>query len=284
MSYTFVHNSRNVVTIEMPYRKSFEQWFLLTADRHWDNPKSNWYLQKKHLNLAKRRGAGIIDVGDLFCAMQGKADPRGDKSSVRPMHQRGDYFDSLVQTAADFFEPFAHNFILIGRGNHEQKILERRETDLIARLAKELNTRTGSHIQSGGYTGWVIFKFEGADYDLFKKMWYFHGHGGGGPVTKGVIQTNRRAVYLPDADFVISGHIHEDWNVSLSRARCLNDGTTFLDEQEHVQIPTYKDEYDDGYDGWHVETGKPPKPIGAVWLRFRRKGKGPIEYDFHKAR
>ena len=35
-----------------------------------------------------------------------------------------------------------------------------------------------------------------------------------------------------------------------------------------MSIPTYKEEYIDGYGGWHVERGAAPKPIGAVWLRL----------------
>jgi hypothetical protein len=31
---------------------------------------------------------------------------------------------------------------------------------------------------------------------------------------------------------------------------------------------TYKEEYGAGEGGWHIETGKPPKPLGAWWLRF----------------
>ncbi len=50
-------------------------------------------------------------------------------------------------------------------------------------------------------------------------MAYHHGYGGGGPVTKDVIQTNRRAVYLPDANIVISGHTHDRWIVPVTRNR-----------------------------------------------------------------
>jgi len=35
-----------------------------------------------------------------------------------------------------------------------------------------------------------------------------------------------------------------------------------------VKCPTYKDEYKTGEGGWHIATGKPPKPLGAYWLRF----------------
>jgi hypothetical protein len=36
----------------------------------------------------------------------------------------------------------------------------------------------------------------------------------------------------------------------------------------HLKVPSYKEEYVDGYGGWHIERGGPPKPTGAVWLRL----------------
>ena len=53
------------IKIEAKPRKDWEQWILLTSDRHWDNPKSDRRLQTKHLQLAKERNALIIDNGDL---------------------------------------------------------------------------------------------------------------------------------------------------------------------------------------------------------------------------
>ena len=61
--------------------------------------------------------------------MQGKYDPRSSKDDLRPEHQGSNYLDSLVNTAADFFEPYAKNLIMIARGNHEAAILKRQETD-----------------------------------------------------------------------------------------------------------------------------------------------------------
>ncbi len=87
-------------------------------------------------------------------------------------------------------------------------------------------------------------------------------------MTRGVIQTNRMAVYLPDADIVLTGHTHDSWVVPIARERCSPRGSLSHDEQLHVRSGTYKDEYQDGHSGWHVETMKPPKPLGAVWLRF----------------
>ena len=43
-----------------------------------------------------------------------------------------------------------------------------------------------------------------------------------------------------------------------------------------VRTPTYKEEYQEGTGGWHVERGAPPKPLGGRWLEIHperiRKG------------
>tara|TARA_R100000808_G_C2147903_1_gene155930 strand:- start:1947 stop:2834 length:888 start_codon:yes stop_codon:yes gene_type:complete len=268
-------NARNSITLHIEFltNKDWEQWFLLSSDRHHDNPKTRQDLEKKHLDQALERNALIMDFGDLFCAMQGKYDPRGVKSDLRPEHSVNNYFDALVDTSVEFYKPYAKNIVLLGKGNHETSILKRQEIDLNQRLIYGLNNETGSQIVSGGYSGWVQLRFINA---LGKRnrggetfnLWYHHGHGGGGPVTKGVIQANRRATFLPDAHLIVGGHVHEEWRVTYQRARLTQNGKPYQDEQLHICLPTYKDEYRDGMGGWHVEKGRPPKPLGAAWLRF----------------
>ena len=79
LPFYVTRTERNVFKINMladNYPKGWEQWFLLTSDRHHDNPHSDHELQKEHLDEALKRRAGIIDCGDFFCAMQGRWDPR----------------------------------------------------------------------------------------------------------------------------------------------------------------------------------------------------------------
>jgi hypothetical protein len=146
-----------------------------------------------------------------------------------------------------------------------------------------LNDRTGASIYRGNFAGWVKFQFTpggGKSWPSIN-LFYHHGYGGGGPVTRGVIQTNRRAVYLPDAHAVITGHIHESWLVPVTRERITDQGVTFTDEQQHVSIPSYKDEWA-AKNGWHVERGGPPKPIGAVWMRLWHERAG-VRMEFTRA-
>ncbi len=268
---------RNVVAVDIPYqaKKDWEFWVLLTSDRHWDNPHSDQALQRRHLEQAKLRGAPVVDVGDLFCAMQGKYDKRSSKADIRPEHLDGNYLDRLVDTAAGFFSPYAQNLVVIASGNHEESISKNHETNLIERLVSQLNAGGRGNVTHGGFAGWVFFRFRPSEGGPWRtiRLHYDHGYGGGGPVTRDVIQSSRRAVYLPDADIVVSGHTHDQWALPITRARVSAAGKPFLDEQLHLKLPTYKEEYGDGFSGWHARRGAPPKPVGAVWLRFTYSGR-----------
>jgi len=269
MSWIVEKMARNVCRVHITYTGSLDQRFLLSADRHWDNPLSNQELQTKHLDIALGIKAGVIDVGDFFCAMQGKFDKRASKASLRPEHKMNDYLDALVETADEFFAKWAKLFVVIGMGNHETSILSRHEVNLTNNLCTRLNKR-GSKVFNGGFSGWVHFILtqKYTNEKTHFKLHYHHGYGGGGPVTRDVIQSNRQAVYLPDADIVVSGHTHDEWQVPIAKVRLGNDSRITRSETIHLKVPTYKDEYRDGFGGFHIEIGRAPRPIGAAWIRF----------------
>ena len=249
----------------------WEQYILLTADRHHDSPKTDQKLEKMHLDQALERNAPIIDVGDLFDAMQGREDRRRSKRESRPEHAKDEnYFDVLVDDAEKFYKPYANLFAVMGIGNHEAAVIKHAGSDLTYRLTRRLRESGGADWPfRGGYGGYVKLFFivqKTVKHNLNLK--YFHGSGGGGPVTKGVIQTNRRAVVFPDADIIVSGHIHEAWALAVTREKCGPKGALGRSNQIHISVPTYKDDYDTGAEGWAVESGMPPKPMGCVWLRL----------------
>ena len=245
----------------------WSQSFLLRSDAHHDNAHTDQRLELLHLEEAVSKGAGILDAGDLFCAMQGKWDRRSDLSQCRPEHQQGRYLDSLVETAAEFYEPFAPNWVLMSHGNHETSILKHHETDLTERLVERLKLCGGDHLHKGKYAGFVRFRARIGDTCQSLTLYYFHGSGGGGPMTHGVLSTRRMQSYLPDADIVWSGHTHDSWMVRLGRVRLSPYGKPFVDRVHHLRTPGYKDEFTPR-EGWHVERGAPPKPLGAVWMNL----------------
>lgn len=271
MSFLVEAKSRNVHQVVMQGDSaSWEQWFLLTGDRHVDSLDSDHALQVKHLRLAEERDAGVIDVGDVFDAMQGRSDPRRLKGVGRAESAVvANYLDRIVHDAADLLAPHARRFVVIARGNHEQSILRHCETDLTERLCERMSLLGGAKVHSGGYGGWVRFVVRWSTKGgLALNLKYFHGSGGGGLMSHGTLATRRMASWTPDADVIVCGHTHDQWLVTLSRERLGASGKVYLDEQHHVRVPSYKDEYRDGADGWHVERGAPPKPVGAWWMRL----------------
>jgi hypothetical protein len=291
VDFSWSRISPGVTVINVPFTKSPEwaQSFLLCSDRHWDNPHSNWTMQKEHLDEARMRRAGVIENGDMFCAMQGKYDRRSDKSSVRAEHQYGDYLDRLVETAVDWWQPWKDLFILCGEGNHEASIKDRHETDLIQRFCALLNAN-GANVVSGGFGGFVRFRFAQSlntgnlGMGQTVTLHYDHGYGGGGPVTHDAIQHQRRQVYLPDAEIIWSGHTHDSWTKIIARKRISAKDVVYHDEVLHLKTSTYKDDYGAGEGGWHARTGKPPKILGAYWLNFKwNSRKERIVFDVERA-
>jgi hypothetical protein len=258
----------------MDVKKGFEKWFLLRSDAHHDSVFCNRDLETEHLELCKQRGGNVLDFGDIFDAMQGRYDSRRSTHDLRNEYNsamtRGEkYFNVITNDASRYYKPYAPMWLLMARGNHETAVERHNDYDLIQSLTDKLNEDKNANVNTGEYGGWVNFQFRIAGTQVETiRMKYFHGSGGGGIVTKGVIQSNRQAVYLPDASIVVGGHIHESWSLVIPRERINTQGTIYQDLQWHVRTATYKDEYNQGASGWHVETGKPPKPLGCLWLRF----------------
>ena len=243
---------------------------LLISDLHWDNPHCDRQLLKRHLDEAVAGGHDILINGDLFCCMQGKYDGRRSKADMRPEHNNAKYLDSLVETAAEWFAPYAQNIKVIGYGNHETSILKHCETDLIERLVTLLNANTKSSIEIGGYGGWVIYRFRRTDRSSTPfKIKYFHGSGGGGVVTKGSIQFNRMMTMIEGADAIWMGHVHESMEMTYTMERLTQKDTIVLRDVLMIRTPAYKEEYQDGSKGWHIERGAPPKPLGGRWLELK---------------
>lgn len=274
-----------VITIRMePDNPSWRQDFLLRSDAHRDNQYNVWSVEKKHLDEAHRRGAGILDFGDLCCVMQGRFDKRLDYDQLRPELRVGakKYLDTVVEFNSESYLPYAHNWILMGLGNHEDSIVDKHQTNLTDRIAERLRARN-SPVRTGPYHGWVRFMFKFCTtHRQSYRLWYHHGYGGGGPVTMDVIQTNRQAVYLTNANFIVSGHTHDSFHITRRRETLRDDGVPILEDVEFVKCPGYKCEYRSGL-GFANKVGRQPKPLGAHWLTFFRDGDR-ISYEIMRAK
>lgn len=248
---------------------------MLSSDIHYDSIYCNREVLRADLDEAVKRNARIYFFGDFFDAMQGRYDPRRSMPELRPEYaRRDDYYDFLVQDAVSWLKPYAHNIDVMADGNHELSVLKAANTNILDRLVADLNKETSSRILHGGYGGWVRFMFTSLWPDgthnpkTSVRLKYFHGSGGEAPVTRGVIQTNRQAVYLPDANIVVNGHSHNAYYIPISRERLNNKGVPFFDIQHHIRTPGYKQSYGDGTTGWDLTRGGVPKPIGSCWVRL----------------
>lgn len=246
-----------------------ERKYLFTfSDAHYDNPKCNRKLLHRHLDEALEKNAMIAITGDLFCLMQGKYDPRGSKSDIRPEHNKSNYLDMVINDTAEKFVKYAKNIIIISRGNHETSVSKRSETDIMERFVERLNLLAGSQIQIGNYTGYYTLSF---DYKGRKKtvdVGYSHGNWGG-VITKGTLSVVRYASYMPDCDIMFSGHTHDGWIVTHPRLRKNHiKKTVEIVNQWHVKTGTYKEEFAEGK-GWAVERIAMPKYLGGCMTEFK---------------
>ena len=262
---------RNIARIVIPYPKqvTWNYKVLCISDIHYDSIKCRRDILKLHLDRAIEEKAGILIVGDLYDAMQGKYDPRNAKYELRPEYKTDRYLDDIVEDCAEFLRPYAQNIFMIADGNHETSIKNRYETDLIQRTIALMTTGTKNKILYGGYAGWVKFIFrkyrETKAQSSAVTINYHHGSG-----LKSKAAQDRRACAHPDADILLYGHWHEHWSRYNSRQRLTREGNKlYKDLQLHLGIPGYKDDIADGASGWAVEKGHTPKPVGGWWLNFK---------------
>lgn len=239
---------------------------LLLSDEHADNLQADLALIRKHHQQAVDLGAPILKLGDTMCAMEGKWDKRASESHLRPEMRGGNYLDRLVKFHADLCRPYAKNIAVISDGNHETAMLKHHQTDLLERLVQTLR-QDGSPVLHMPFVGFVRFRF--VDNNSHNTSWllnYHHGYGGGGEVTRGMIDNSRtRGQYIANGHY--SGHIHRknmDENVVLTMDI---KGKVVEMQQLFLRGSCYKREHVDG-SGWHIEKGRAARPLGGWWLHF----------------
>lgn len=245
------------------------------SDIHWDNPHCDRKLLKRHLDYCKENDMPVVIVGDLFCLMQGRGDNRRNKSDILPEHNNAFYLDSIVETAVEWFEPYADIIKVIGYGNHETGIIKYQETDVLKRFVEMMNLKYNSNIHTGGYGGWIIYSlhYRTTSVASFKHK-YYHGSGGGGIVTKGALNLTRALEMYEDMDLFTMGHIHENSSRNDVRESLQYHNGKYKIKQKqihHCITGTYKEEYGEGSEGWHIERGAPPKPLGGRIVTFSIK-------------
>ena len=257
-----------VISVELDSGdENLEQTVYLISDVHFDSISCDRTALKKHLDDALNSNALIVLGGDWFDAMQGKFDPRRNMDELRPEYRCEKYFDVVVEDSAEFLKPYANNIVAITQGNHELSVRRNSNTDLVDRLVFHLRLN-GSPAVTGWWRGWIRFLLRSHKRGGNIKLYYSHGtSGSNAPVTRGVIATNRQAVYEPDADVVWNAHTHTAYIVPIVRERLTVKGKVYNDIGWFVRTPGYKRDWENA-DGFASQKGFGPNPVGCATLNL----------------
>lgn len=241
------------------------------SDIHLDSPFCDRQLLEKHLKQAEEDRAPVLIAGDIFDSMQTHDDPRRRPEELAAKYHVSHYLDAIVIDAVEFFKRFDLQYIM-GMGNHESVILRKLNTGLVDRLVYGLNVEGGDAVGMG-YGGYLrlSFKYKKGKTSHRKIVYFHHGTSSNAVVTKGVIQTNRQAVYMHEADIIQNGHLHEGWVVPISRARLADNGEPYNDIQWHMMTPGYKNSGIATKEtfGYAAERHPAPKPKGCAKVEYK---------------
>ena len=250
---------------------------FVCSDVHFDNVKCNRKLFFEHMDKALEQNALICITGDFFCLMQGKYDPRSNKSAIRPEHSGDNYLDLVINDAAEKMKKYAKNILLISKGNHETSVSGRCETSIMDRFVERLNLISDSNVQVGQYTGYYTICFDYNDSRKSLDVGYSHGNWGG-VITKGTLSVVRYASIMPDCDLMFSGHTHDGWIVTHPRLRRNHvNKRVEIKNQWHIKTGTYKEEFASGK-GWAVERIAMPKYLGGCFVDIEYNSKKDLKF------
>ena len=258
-------------TLAIKSKATQQQSVMLTSDVHFDSSHCDIKKFHDHLEIANQEKSPVIIGGDFFDAMQGHDDPRRSPEDLKAEYKVSHYFDAIVLDASNYLRKFENIPLwLLGMGNHESKVLEKINTNLLERLAYDMRLH-GHNAEAAGYWGYLRFDFKydkGGDRPS-KTLYWHHGTSGSAPVTKGVIQVARQAVYIHDADIVLNGHNHNAYWMPVQVER-VNKSTMipYTETVHYFRTPGYKMSKGDSLSmhGYGAERHPAPTPRGCVFL------------------
>lgn len=262
----------NGMVTTIRWKGSDTHQILFCSDVHYDSPKCDRVLLKRHFDLAVKRGAKIAICGDWFDVMGCKSDRRMTKDTIREEYNQGNYLDLVVADSAEFLTPYAEHIIFIAEGNHETAIRKHQETDVMTRLVERLNFGTSSNVIRAGYEGYVLIKVgmtEGEGAARTSKRIHFHHGYEGGRRSKGALAFDLdRARWI--ADVYVSGHNHEKMVYPTTRETVDQLGKVVVNKVLHVQLGTYKaKDPDQKGSGWSIEKKFTDANLGCYILHFK---------------
>lgn len=271
MSWTVKTAKDNVVELAFSVKSREPLRISFSSDHHIDSTHCRRDMIAESMEAACSNGAPIVMIGDFFDVMGCQRDPRSSKKGLRPEYLHGgrDYLDAVVEDAANFLAPFAKNIALVCRGNHETAIQKNAETCVTSRLVERLRV-LGSPARAGGYAGWLWVKCTRSKYagtSTYRVFWH-HGSGGAGGSTRGIGEFARIGDYIEGADAIVCGHVHQRGIYETRRQRLTSAGVVVTRSVHHVRCGCWKDDFHG--EGWAVEKGIGPRPMGGWVLELRQ--------------
>lgn len=246
------------------------QKFLFISDVHFDAVKCDRERLTRHLDQAKKDGAAVFVFGDWFDLMQGKYDPRGNYSDLRPEYKSITYLDDVIEDTVRFLDLYKGTIKFISRGNHETNIEKRLHTSPLDRVAA-LHNNSGGNITIAGYSGWLLVQMMRTEkVRSASKIHFHHGFGGNAPRSKGVLAVDLDQMQFPDADVIVRGHTHQKWHVPAVVDRISEYGNHYQTRVHHLRTGSYK-KLGDRFGGWATEKGFNTPTLGGWWLTMERQ-------------
>jgi hypothetical protein len=198
----------------------------LMSDLHIGAPQVNYKLIQRELENASKSGDRICINGDVFDAIIAGDHKRFTPDSIHPrLFGRKDTLNAAIEWGVELLGPYGQWIDMVGIGNHESAVEKYHAMDpvriLIYELSKLLPKEHKKHvIHYGGYTGFVDYRIPESGKQASRwVLYYHHGSGGASPVTKGMIDFNRKDTFV-DADCIWMGHKHNRWNASSEKISC----------------------------------------------------------------
>lgn len=252
------------------FRAGSEFDILLGSDPHTESVHCDRAALKRALGTALENNMPSIWAGDIFDVTNSRNDKRRSGDGLIPELRDKPYIDGVNDYVSGVYSPYAAIMAVIADGNHDTYVSKNIETDLVETLCNRLRDK-GSPVQHCGYFTWVIIRvyFTKTRWTT-RRLAVYHGFGGSSPVTKGVIDTARIGVYLPDADVTLMGHTHTAYVVPVQRMRINAVGRTYEDKCLHIRTPGFKNHWLHA-GGWAVEKGIAPSPRGYAVLTLSCK-------------
>lgn len=262
-----------------------EQDFLFISDVHYDSVKCDRAKLRKHLDEAVKINAPVFIFGDWFDLMQGKYDPRGTYSDLRPEYKSITYLDDVIEDSYEFFKKYGDIVKFLGRGNHETNIEKRLHTSPLDRLGQLLRHH-GNDVKVGGYAGWIKFSHLRTDEKTMRAsslLHYHHGFGGNARRSKGVLEVDLDGSQFSQASVIVRGHTHQKWYVPVTTDRVNAKLLPFQHTSHHLRLGSYK-MLGDRFSGWATEKGFMTPRLGGWFAKTKVNGSTELQdWQFKEA-